>query len=160
MEIACVEVINEQFQKFVDCPLPATLLVRMHSAIVHVSFLLQKSSFLLHQPWKKEEEDNLHACQTCEMILLQRALLIFRCSKDSLEKEDVNAIMNALQQYWSIPAVDMDVLTISLQIPLMMFRYGLWDDPDTATLLLSELGKNPDKATEREIEERRTYLIQ
>ena len=94
------------------------------------------------------------------MILLQRSLLIFRCSKDSLGKEDVDAIMSALQQYWSIPAEDMDVLTISLQIPLMMFRYGLWDHPDTATLLLSELVKNPERATEREIEARRTYLIQ
>lgn len=155
-----MEMINEQFQKFIDCPLPATLLVRMHSAIVHVSFLLKKSSSLLHQPWRKEEEDNLHACQTCEMILLQRAFLIFRCSKDSLNKEDANAIMSALQQYWSIPAVDMDVLTISLQIPLMMFRYGLWDDPDTATLLLSELAKNPSEASEREVEQRHTYLIQ
>ena len=94
------------------------------------------------------------------MILLQRAFLIFRCSKDSLNKEDANAIMSALQQYGSIPAVDMDVLTISLQIPLMMFRYGLWDDPNTATLLLSELAKSPNQASEREIEQRHTYLIQ
>lgn len=94
--------------------------------------------------------------QEDEFVLLYHTVLCLCHSSEVLSRDDAKEVFSALKEFWALSNLNINILEISLQIPLLLLHYGLWDDPKTVKMILTSLQSG---STEEEIKKKQEYFV-